>query len=147
MGTKIVVLLFGLAFAAVGYTYISLAYRMRSFRSVPGRVIKREVVVVPSGNTTTGRWGDGGGYTPQLTYRYVVDGVELESNKLGRLIYGYKHAVAERKLAEIPDQVVVWYDAKKPSEAYLRKNGPAFGCLLMVLGMCLAIGALIGLSS
>ncbi len=127
MATKLFALFLGLAFVYVGSMYAALARRMRSFKSVPGRVIARDVVVVPSGNTTTGRWGDGGGYTPRVTYRYVVDGVELESNKLSRAVTGYKREVAERKLAEIPDQVTVFFDPAKPSEAYLRKHGPAMG--------------------
>jgi hypothetical protein len=145
MATELFVLLLGLGFAYVGFTYGALARRMRSFRSVSGRVVAREVVVVPTGDTTTGRWGEGGGYTPQVTYLYVVDGVELRSNKIGLAIPGYKRAVAERKLAEIPDEVVVWYDPSKPSEAYLRKHGPALGYAISTLGVALAIGALVGL--
>ncbi len=143
MLAKVFVLLFGAALVWVGNMYASLARRMRAFKSVPGEVIAREVVPLPSGNTRTGRWGEGGGYTPQVTYRYVVDGVELESNKLGAALQGFKKSVAERKLAEIPDQVVVWYDPHKPSEAYLRKHGPAVGYAILVLGVCLAGGAVI----
>jgi hypothetical protein len=108
-------------------------------------MLRRKVVVVPSGDTTTGRWGEGGGYTPQVTYRYVVDGVELESEKIGHAICGYKRAVAERKLAEIPEQVVVWYDPSRPSEAYLRKHSPTLGYAILSLGVALALGALVGL--
>ena len=147
MGTNLFALFLGVAFAYVGITYSALARRMRSFKSVPGRVIAREVVVVPSGQTTTGRWGEGGGYTPQVTYRYLVDGVELEGNKLARMVRGYKRAVAERKLAEIPEQVVVWYDPKQPSEAYLQRHGPAFGYAIATLGVVLIVGALVGLLS
>jgi hypothetical protein len=99
MAATLFVLLLGLAFVGVGVMIVRLARRMRSFRSVRGRVITREVVTIPSGNTTTGVWGEGGGYTPRVTYRYVVDGVEHESNRLALAISGYKHAVAERKLA------------------------------------------------
>ncbi len=145
MLAKVFVLLFGAALVWVGNMYASLARRMRAFKSVPGRVVAREVVLLPSGNTRTGRWGEGGGYTPQVTYRYVVDGVELESNKLGAALQGFKQSVAARKLAEIPDQVVVWYDPNKPSEAYLRKHGPAVGYAILALGVCLAGGAVISL--
>jgi hypothetical protein len=145
MATKLFALFLGLAFAYVGSSYSALARRMRSYRSVPGKVIAREVVVVPTGDTTTGVWGEGGGYTPQVTYRYVVDGVELESNKIARAIRGYKRAVAERKLAEIPEQVVVWYDPDKPSEAYLQRHGTAFGYAILALGVALVAGALVSL--
>jgi len=145
MATKLFVLLLGLAFTCVGYAYAALARRMRSFQSVAGRVVAREVVVVPSGDTTEGRWGEGGGYTPQVTYRYLVGGIEHESNKIGRTILGYKRAVAERKLAEIPDEVVVWYDPSKPSEAYLSKHGPALGYAILALGVTLFLGATVSL--
>jgi hypothetical protein len=145
MAANLFALFLGLAFAYVGITYSTLARRMRSFKRVSGRVVAREVAVVPSGDTTTGRWGEGGGYTPRVSYRYVVDGVEFESSKIGHRVRGYKRAVAERKLAEIPEQVVVWYDPSKPSEAYLRKHGPALGYAISALGVALIIGALVGL--
>jgi hypothetical protein len=147
MFPKIFALLLGLAFALVGNAYRALAYRMRSFKTAPGTIVARAVVVVPSGNTSTGRWGEGGGYTPHVKYRYVVDGVELESDKLARAIRGYKRSVAERKLAEIPDRVTVFYDPQRPSEAYLQKHGPAVGYLLMTLGAGLVVGALVALVS
>jgi hypothetical protein len=145
MAATVFALLLGLALVAVGVANVRLARRMRSFRAVPGRVVAREVVTLPSGNTTTGAFGEGGGYTPRATYRYVVDGVEHESNRLAPAIPGYKHAVAERKLAEIPDEVVVWYDPRAPGEAYLRRSGPALGYAILALGACLATGALLAL--
>jgi hypothetical protein len=40
---------------------------------------------------------------------------------------------------------VVWYDPKKPSDAYLRKHGPALGYAIATLGACLVVGALFAL--
>jgi hypothetical protein len=147
MASELFAFFLGLAFASVGYAYSALARRMRSYKSVSGEVIEREVAVVPSGDTTTGRWGEGGGYTPQVTYRYVVDGVEFESNKIARAIRGYKREIAERKLAAIPEQVVVWYDPNQPSEAYLQRHGPALGYAILALGVALVAGALVSLVS
>jgi hypothetical protein len=42
---------------------------------------------------------------------------------------------------------VVWYDPAKPTEAYLRKHGPAFGCLVLALGVCLVVGAVVALTA
>ena len=145
VAAKLFALFLGLAFVYAGNLYSALARRMRSYRSVPGRVVAREITIVPTGDTREGVWGDGGGYTPKVTYRYLVEGVELESNKIGFSIGGYKRAVAERKLAEIPDQVVVWYDPSKPSEAYLKKHGPAAGFAIAAFGVVLVLGALIAL--
>ncbi|MEO8875657.1 MAG: DUF3592 domain-containing protein [Polyangiaceae bacterium] len=144
MFTKIFVLLLGLAMMFAGYGYAALAGRMRNYKSVTGRVIKREVVIMPTGNTRTAVFGDGGGYQAQVTYRYVVDGVEHESNKSKANLEGWNHSVAERKLAEIPDDVLVWYDPFKPTDAYLHKHGGALGCGIMAFASCLVVGAVIG---
>jgi hypothetical protein len=146
MAATLFVLFLGIGFAYVGSTYSALSRRMRSFVGVQGKVIARAVVPVPSGNTMTGRFGEGGGFTPQVTYRYVVGGTEFESNKLAHAVRGYKRSVAERKLAEIPEEIVVWYDPVEPSHAYLRRHGPAAGYALFALGACMIGGALIGLS-
>ncbi|MEO6574731.1 MAG: DUF3592 domain-containing protein [Polyangiaceae bacterium] len=143
MGTALFALFLGLALVAVGNMYSALARRMRSFKSAPGIVVGRAVIV--TGNRSTPKFGEGGNYAPQVTYRYVIDGVELESNTMGKSLDGFKREIAERKLAEIPDQVVVWYDPRKPSDAYLRKHGPALGYVIMMAGSGLVFGALISL--
>jgi hypothetical protein len=51
--------------------------------------------------------------------------------------------VAERKLGEIPDVVVVWFDPNEPTEAYLRRHGAAVGYLILALGACLILGVLV----
>jgi hypothetical protein len=145
MAAKLFALFLGAAFVYAGNLYVALARRMRSYRSVPGKVIAREVTIVPTGDTREGVWGEGGGYTPKVTYRYFVDGVEFESSKIGFSVGGYKRVIAERKLAEIPDQVVVWYDPSKPSEGYLKKHGPAAGYAIAAFGVVLMLGALIAL--
>jgi len=136
-------LFLGLAFTYVGWTYVSLARRMRHFRSTPGTITAREVVTLPSGNTRTGAFGDGGGYMPSVRYRYTVDGTELEGDKISFAYAGYKQAIAERKLAEIPSDVVVWFNPEKPSEAYLERHTPTMGLLLVIFGVCVSLGAAI----
>ena len=138
-------LVLGLFIAYAGWSYVALARRMRGFQSAPGAITERKVVVIPSGNTRTGVYGEGGGYMPSVRYRYTVEGAELEGTKISFALKGYKHAVAERKLAEIPDQVVVWYDPAEPREAYLKKHTPTLGALILVLGALLALGALLEL--
>ena len=141
MLTALFALLLGLVATYAGGKYVSLARRMRSFRQVPGRIIAREVVVVPSGNTRTGVFGDGGGYMPSVRYRYTVDGTELEGDRISFVYTGYKRAIAEQRLREIPDEVVVWYDPGKASEAYLKKHSATMGVIIVVLGVMFSVGA------
>ena len=143
MFTGLFALVLGLVFTYAGWKYVSLARRMRHFKSVAGKITAREVVVVPGGDTRTGVYGEGGGYMPSVRYRYTVDGAELEGDKISFAFSGYKHAVAERKLAEIPSDVVVWYDPQKPSEAYLKKHTSTIGIFIVVFGVLFAAGALI----
>ncbi|MEO8799794.1 MAG: DUF3592 domain-containing protein, partial [Polyangiaceae bacterium] len=92
-----------------------------------------------------GAFGDGGGYTPWVKYRYVVDGKTFESDRIGYSKRGSKESVARRLLAEIPDEIVVWYDAAKPEEALLEKSSATFGFILAGLGSSMAIGAILWL--
>ncbi len=147
MGTTIFAIVLGLLVTYVGWSYAALARKMRSYKSVPGRVISRAVALVPSGNTRTGVWGQGGGYTPQITYRYTVDGVVHESKNVARAVRGYKERFAQAKLDSIPDDVVVWYDPKNPAEAYLEKHGQALGIAILALGIAFLTGAGIALVS
>jgi hypothetical protein len=145
MASALFALVLGIGLLLVGGRYASLARRMRTWKSVPGRVTARAVGRMQATSGREGVWGEGGGHTPQVTYRYVVDGVEHESNKLAAAARGYKEAVAARKLAEIPDDVVVWYDPNKPSEAFLQKHDPTFGYVIAAVGLCLAGGAVASL--
>jgi Protein of unknown function (DUF3592) len=142
MFTALFALFLGLFMTYAGANYVSLARRMRLFRSVQGTVVAREVVLVPGGNTRTGVFGQGGGYMPSVRYRYVVDGVELEGDKISFAYSGYKRALAERKLDEIPAQVSVWYNPEKPTEAYLKKHTATLGLVLVAFGGLFSMGAL-----
>ena len=62
-----------------GQGYIKTARRMRSYGTVRGRVINRELGVMAAG-TREGRWGKGGGYWPKATYVFTVGGVEHTSS-------------------------------------------------------------------
>jgi len=137
----------GLGFFAAGYSYVSLANRMRHFRSAPAKITAREVVRDPSSSAVTGRYGDGGGYLPSVAYRYTVDGVELVGDKISFAKSPVKHSVALRKLGEIPDDVTAWYNPAKPTEVYLTKHTPTIGWFLIVFSVLWEIGALIAIVS
>jgi hypothetical protein len=133
----VAVLCLGCGYA--GWGYVKLARRMVLYKSARGQVVQREVVPIPSGDTRTGAFGDGGGYMPRVVYRYTVNGAELESDKLQFAVQGWKRAVAETKLAAIPDDVTVWYDPDAPSTAYLVRHHGGIGYLFMgiaIFGAC-----------
>lgn len=135
MATAIFALVICLGCAWAGWGYVALAHRMTSFKSTSGKVIAREVVPIPTGDTRTSAVGDGGGYMPRVVYRYAVNGADFESDKIQFAIEGWKHEVAEQKLAAIPDDVTVWYDPDSPKTAYLVRHTPGVGYLLLALGI------------
>lgn len=143
MATAVFALILGIVFAVVGVRYLALARRMRSFERVAGRVIDRQVVLV--GDATEGRTGEGGGYTPRVTYRYVVNGAEFTADRTGFAVSTVKRAVAERQLALIPDGVEVWYNPLDPHDAYLERHGPAAGWAILALAVLLVGGALLAM--
>ena len=131
------------AFVWVGTRYVRTARRMRSYGVARGRVIDREVIVVPGTvDTREGRFGSGGGYTPKPTYTYVVGSRTYTNDRVGYAYRGLKKTVAEKNLAAIPDEVDVHYDPDNPQEAYLETNGPVLGFALILGG---TLGVLVAL--
>jgi hypothetical protein len=139
--------LFGLVLAiatiAVGVAHVRLSRRMRTFVSTPGKVVARAVVALEAVSQVEGRFGAGGGYRPSVRYRYTVAGVERESDKVTHVRRGLKHALAERALAAIPDDVVVWYNPARPEEAYLERHTPGLGYGLVAVGAAISLFALL----
>jgi len=136
----LIVISLGAIVAGRGYT--NLARRMRSYGTTRGTVIGKEPAKVPSGDTTTGRWGKGGGYHPRVTYTYTVAGMSYTNDKVTFAIRGLKRELVEQELAVWPDEVDVHYDPANPQEAYLKKHTPTLGRGLIAGG---SIGVLFGL--
>lgn len=125
---------------AAGAGYVRKARAMRGYRSARGSVIARDVVAIPGGDTREAAFGEGGGYTPKLTYRFTVEGREYTSDRLGYATRGFKHAVARRRADAYPDEVEVWFDPANPAEAYLERHSPTVGWLLIAGGSLVALG-------
>lgn len=100
MISALFILLLSAVAVAVGVGYVRKASAMRGFVSTRGTVIEREVVAM-SGDTGEPSFGQGGGYTQKVTYRFTAGGGEHTSDKLGYATRGYKREVAARRLAEI----------------------------------------------
>jgi len=118
---------------------------MRSYKTTRGTVISREFAAMPL-DTREGRWGNGGGYRPKVTYTYTVDGVAYTSDRWSYQNTGLKHSRAEQLLRALPDEVDVHYDQRDPRQAYLQTNSPRVGYVLLVggvLGVLASLAALV----
>jgi uncharacterized protein DUF3592 len=141
VAAAIALVVISLGAIAAGRGYVKTARSMRSFRTTRGRVVAREVVIVP-GAGREGRWGKGGRYRPKVTYTYAVGGVSYTSDRTSYALRGLRQGVAEQELAAIPDEVDVHYDPAAPGEAYLETHTPRIGTFLIAGG---ALGLLVAL--
>jgi len=142
----IALIVISLGAIAAGWGYVRTARRMRAFATARGTVIERSVVAIPGGGRE-GRYGQGGGYRPQATYRYEVDGVMHTSDRWGYAYRGLKRSLAEERVAALPEQVTVYYDPATPDEAYLETHTPRIGRWLVgggVVGLLIGLIALLG---
>ncbi len=140
MAAAIAILVISIGMIAAGWGYVRTARRMRSYRTTRGTVVARAVAALPGG-TREGRWGKGGGYQPKVTYTYAVDGASYTSDRWSYAMRGLKKALVERQLAELPDEVEVYYDPSAPQQAYLQTNTSTVGYVFLSGG---AVGLLIG---
>ena len=141
MAGAIFLLLLSCGAIIAGRGYVKTARRMRGFRTTTGTVVARDLQTV-GWDDREGRWGKGGGYAPQVTYTYTVDGVSYTSDRVSYAKRGLKRSLAEQRLAEIPDDVEVHYDPAAPQEAYLSTHDPKLGIALLAGG---GVGAVLAL--
>jgi hypothetical protein len=140
----VLVLAIGAIVAGAGYARKARA--MAGFQMTTGRVLARDVVAI-TGDRTEGRWGDGGGWTPRVTYAYSVDGEDLTGDRVAYAPSGLKRSVAERRAAAYPDEVLVWYDPADPRDAYLERHTPRIGRVLVAGGVVAAAGAIAAIAA
>jgi hypothetical protein len=141
VASAIAILVLSCGAIVAGWGYVRTARRMRSFATVRGTVLAKEVAPLPGGSRE-GRWGKGGGSMPRVTYSYTVDGVAYTSDKWSYAMRGYKRSLVEQQLAELPDEVDVHYSPVAPTEAYLETHSPALGRVLVGGGL---LGVLVGI--
>jgi hypothetical protein len=138
LGIGLIVISLGAILAGRGY--IRVAKRMRAYATTRGRILKRELARTSGGRE--GQFGKGGNYRPQVTYSYVVDGVEHTSDKVSYAHRGVRESIALEQLRALPDDVDVFYDPADPDQAYLEKHTPRIGYWFVGGG---TIGILLGL--
>jgi hypothetical protein len=136
-------LVISLGAIVAGAGYMKTASRMRSFATARGAVLGKEVGTVPSGDRTEGRWGQGGGAVPKVTYRYTVGGEEFTNDRWSYAWRGLKRSIVEEQLETIPDEVQVYYDPANPKESYLELHTPNIGVYLVAGGIAGAVLALL----
>src|SRR4051812_25707513 len=138
----LIVISLGAIVAGRGYTRV--ARRMRSFSVTRGTVLEKKPIPLPGGDTTTGRWGRGGGWQPYVKYAYTVAGEPYTHDKVSYALRGLKKELVEQDLAALGDEVDVHYDPANPQEAYLQTHTPTIGRWFTVGGgVGLALGVLI----
>ena len=130
---------------AAGSGYVKTARRMRSFETARGTVLSREVGTVPSGDRTEGRWGQGGGSVPKVTYRYTVEGATYTNDRWSYAWRGMKRSLVEEQLKTIPDEVPVYYAPDSPKESYLELHTPRTGRYFIAGGIAGVVFALFAL--
>ncbi len=145
MVAGIFLLLLAAGAIAAGRGYVRTGRRMRGFATTRGTVTARDVQTVPGGDTREGRYGQGGGYQPHVTYDYTVDGIAYTSDRWSYAGRGLKRSLAEQTAAAVPDEVDVRYDPAAPQEAYLHTHTPRLGYWLVALGVVLALIGLVAL--
>ena len=138
MIAAVFVLVLSIGAVVAGAGHARKADAMRGFQVTPGRVLGRDVAAITA-DRTVGRWGDGGAWTPRITYAYTVDGEELTGDRVAYAPSGLKRSVAERRAAAYPDEVLVWYDPGNPSDAYLERHSPRLGLVLVACGLIVAL--------
>jgi hypothetical protein len=146
VAAAIFLMVLSLGAIAAGWGYVRTARRMRGFATTRGRVTARGVTALRGGERE-GRFGQGGGYQPQVTYDYSVGGVAYTSDRWSYAARGLRRALAEQTAAAVPDEVDVFYDPASPGEAYLHTHTPRMGYWLLaggVLGLLVGLVALLG---
>lgn len=144
MPLEIALLVISCGACAAGVGYVRLARRMRSYRTVEGRVTGREIAVV-AGAGGEGSWGKGGRYTPKITYVYTVDGRTHTADRWSYANDGVRRSIAEQQLVAINDTVTVFYDPHAPEQAYLHTHSPRLGYWLLAGGSVGILAALVTL--
>jgi uncharacterized protein DUF3592 len=131
-----------------GRGYVRTAGRMRAFAVTRGTVLEKRPIPMPDGDTTTGRWGKGGGYQPYVKYAYEVEGRSYTHDKVSYALQGLKSEIVQQELDAMPAEVDVHYDPANPQEAYLKTHTPTIGRWLIIGGsIAFVLGLLILLTS
>src|SRR4051794_16446664 len=146
MAGAIALIVISLGAIVAGRGYTKVARRMRAFATTRGTVLEKKPTKLPGGDTTTGRWGKGGGWMPYVKYAYTVDGTQYTHDKVTYAFKGLKRELVEQELAALPDTVDVHYDPADPQDAYLEKHTPTVGRWLIgggIFGLLLGVLILI----
>lgn len=133
------------AFAvAAGVNMLGVTRKAQAWPTTPGRIVERGVGEA----TTTASSRAGRYYEPKVKYTYSVGGKEYSGTRIDFNRAAYNKDSAEKRVAELPEQVTVSYDPQAPSESVLQPGGAGLPTLVIVFGGLLAVaGAAMALSN
>ena len=99
---------------------------------------------MPSGDRTEGRWGQGGGTVPKVTYRYTVDGVDYTNDRWSYAWRGMKRSIIEAQLKHDPRRGRRSTTTRRtPTESYLELHTPNTGVYFVAGGITGVVFALL----
>lgn len=143
---SLLLVIFGLPFFLVGMGILVLSlipglydsWRMQSWSSVSGKLIDSELVVSRSDDSTT--------YRAEARYRYTVNGIDYENDRVaisssGDNIGDFQENLA-RKLkhhARNKQPITVWYDPVNPVDSILNRD-MRWGLFAFKIGFVVVFG-------
>ena len=121
-----ILIVIGFSFIYFALSHIWFVHQSQNWASTSGQIISSRVSAVSHKGTV---------YTPDIIYRYMVDGVAYEGNKVS---YGFgdgNSSSAQEKVAQYPinSKVQVFCNSASPNESCLEVGGSTLGFSLPIL--------------
>lgn len=131
-----------LLMALMAWATARRAWTMRRWPTADGIVVESRVERTMTRRTRRSRTTSTPFYIPRVVYRFRVEGVEIDGDRLGRSVSSSTSGVVERLVAAFPvgTRVVVHYDPAEPTTAVV---DPGAGMVPLALAAAAAILVLI----
>ena len=131
-------LFFGVLSMAIGAIIYFRNRDVKKWPTTTGTILEKQVIRARHQSTT----GSNPTYEVQVVYTYTVDGVPYTGKQLSPLSHGYTQPRAQKIMNDLGTTIPVFYNPKRPEQAYLRGENPiwaltafAVGILMIVVGL------------